>query len=203
MRDWLRIRWPALGFLVAALCIAGCTSDGHFHFLGYTTEPTFDPSIHTVYVAMAQNTTLRRGLEFYLTRAVIREINAKTPYRTVSRREVADTELNLKIVTWRKTVVIPTPTNQNRQSEMGLGIEVFWKDLRPGRIGDVLSNAKPTITEEAPLPGIDPPSPPTALPLLLLPVATFEPELGPSNATAEQQMIDRVAVQIAGMMEKW
>ena len=43
--------------------MAGCTSDGHFRFAGYTTEPNYDPSIHTVYVPMAQNVTFRRGLE--------------------------------------------------------------------------------------------------------------------------------------------
>jgi Lipopolysaccharide-assembly len=196
------IPWFGLGLLAVALGIAGCTSDGNFRFLGYTTEPLYDPRIHTVYVPIAQNTTFRLGLEFDLTRAVIREINLKTTFRTVACREGADTELNLKLVTWRKNIFIPTPTNQNRQAEVGLGIEVFWKDLRPGRIGDVLSIAKPAITQEAPLPGIDPPPPPRQLPVLLLPSATFEPELGGSNATAEQQAIDRVAVQIVSMMEK-
>jgi hypothetical protein len=198
----MRLRWIGLGLLTAALCVAGCTSDGHFRFAGYTTEPNYDPSIHTVYVPIAQNTTFRRGLEFYLTQAVIREINGKTTFRTVSCRDGADTELDLKIVTWRKLILIPTPTNQNRQSELGLGIEVYWKDLRPGRIGDVLSNRKPTITEQAPLPGVAELPPPNPLPVLLLPVATFEPELGGSNATAEQQVIDRTAVQIVSMMEK-
>ncbi len=151
---------------------------------------------------MATNVTLRRGLEDYLTRAVIREINLKSPYRTVSCRDGADTELCLTIKTWRKTVLISTPTNQNRQAELGLGVEVVWKDLRPGKLGEVLSNPKSTLPQEPPLPGMPPTPVGKAAPVVLLPVATFEPELGGSNATAEQQAIDRVAVQIASMMEK-
>jgi hypothetical protein len=188
--------------LAAALAMAGCTSTGQFSILGYTTQPNYDPAIHTVYAPIAQNATFRRGLEFDLTQAVIREINSKTPFRTVSCREGADTELNLKVMTWRKNLIIATPTNQNRQAEIGLGIEVVWKDLRPDRIGDILSNPKSTLSQEPPLPGQAPPPTGKTLPVLLLPVSTFEPELGGSNATAEKQAIDRVAVQIVYMMEK-
>jgi Lipopolysaccharide-assembly len=201
MLNRIRSCWIGLGLLAAGLTVAGCTSTGQFNFLGYTTEPPFDNSIHTVYVPMAVNYTLRRGLEDYLTRAVIREVMLKTPYRTVSCRDGADTELVLKIKTWRKNYIIPTQTNQNRQSEIGFGVEVVWNDLRPGKLGEVLSNPK-ALSRELPLPGEDVPPTPVAIPLLLLPAATFEPELGGSNAVAEKTAIDRVAVQITSMMEK-
>jgi hypothetical protein len=196
--------WIGLALLAMALLTAGCTSTGHMNIFGYTTEPNYDPSIRTVYVPIAQNTTMRRGLEFDLTMAVIREINSKPTgcMRTVSRPEGADTELDLKIVTWRKNLIIATPTNQNRQAEIGLGIEVVWKDLRPGLVGEILSNPKSTLAKEPPLPGQAVPPPAKAVPVLLLPVTTFEPELGGSNATAEKQAIDRVATQIVYMMEK-
>jgi hypothetical protein len=191
-----------VSLLGALLVVTGCTSTGHINLFGYTTEPNYDPTIHTVYVAISKNITLRRGLEEYLTRAVIREINGKTPFRTVSCREEADTELCLKIVNWRKNLIIPTPDNLIRQAETGIGVEVVWKDLRPDRIGEVLSNPKSALPTEPPLPGMENPPPARAVPVLLLPVVTYEPELGPSNATAEQQAIDRVAVQIVSMMEK-
>lgn len=198
----IRSCWIGLAMLATAVVVAGCTSTGQFNFLGYTTAPPFDTSIHTVYVPMATNITLRRGLEDYLTRAVIREIMLKTPYRTVSCRDGADTELILTIKTWRKNLLIPTPTNQNRQSEIGLGIEVTWNDLRPGKIGEVLSNPKAVLAKEPPLPGQDVPPPGQVVPLILTPTATFEPELGGSNAVGEKTAIDRAAVQIAAMMEK-
>jgi hypothetical protein len=202
MHNPIRSCGIGIAVLAAALATAGCTGTGQFSILGYTTQPNYDPAIHTVYVPIAQNSTYRRGLEFDLTQAVIREINSKTTFRTVSCREGADTELNLKVMTWRKNLIIATPTNQNRQAEIGLGIEVVWKDLRPDRIGEILSNPKSTLAQEPPLPGQPPPPTGKPLPVLLLPVATFEPELGGSNATAEKQAIDRVAVQIVYMMEK-
>jgi hypothetical protein len=194
--------WIGLTFFASALLLAGCTSDGHFRFLGYTTEPNYDSTIRTVYVPVAKNVTFRRGLEDYLTRAVIREIINKTPYMIASCRENADTELCLKIITRGKNMIIPTPTNQIRQSEVNMGVEVVWKDLRPGRTGEVLSNPRAALTREPPLPGMEPVPPAPAMPILLLPVATYEPELGGSTQTAEKQVIDRVAVQIVSMMEK-
>jgi hypothetical protein len=191
-----------VGVLAAALALAGCTSTGHLNLCGYTTEPTYDPSIRTVYVPIAKNDTFRRGVEFYLTEAVIREINSKSPIRTVSCREAADTELNMKVVTWRKNIVITTQTNQVRQDETGFGIEVVWKDLRPGRIGEVLSNPKSTLPKDPPLPGMTQVPVAKTVPVLLLPAATYETELGGSNATAEKVAIDRAAVQIVSMMEK-
>src|ERR1043166_8114321 len=147
-------KWIGLALLTLALELAGCPSTGHLNLFGYTTEPNYDPSIQTVYVPIAKNDTLRRGLEFYLTQAVIHEIGSKTPFRIVSCPEGADTELDLKIATWRKNMIIATQTNQVRQGEIGLGVEVVWKDLRPGKIGEVLSNPKATLPKEPPLPGI-------------------------------------------------
>jgi hypothetical protein len=196
--------WIGLALLALALVTAGCTSTGHMKLFGYTTEPTYDPSIRTVYVPIAKNVTLRRNLEFDLTTAVIREINSKpTGYlRTVSYADGADTQLDLKIINWNKNLIIATPTNQVRQAQLGLGVEVVWKDLRPERVGEILSNPKSTLAKEPPLPGQAVPPPSRAVPVLLLPVATYEPELGGSNASAEKQVIDRVAVQIVYMMEK-
>ena len=63
--------------------MASCESWGHFTFLGYTTRPNYDECIKTVYVPIFDNKTFRRGMEFDLTRAVIREIEAKTPFKVV------------------------------------------------------------------------------------------------------------------------
>ncbi len=76
-----RVRLCLVG-LVACLP-AACNSEGHFTFLGYTTQPTYDPGIRTVYVPIFQNITYARGVEFDLTRAIIREIESKTPFKVV------------------------------------------------------------------------------------------------------------------------
>src|SRR5438128_120449 len=98
MRSALAVRRLA-GCVVAAagLALPGC-SDGHLNLLGYTTEPSYDCTIQTVYVPIPQNVTFRRGLEFELKRAIDREIESKTIFRVTSDRDSADTELVTKIV---------------------------------------------------------------------------------------------------------
>src|ERR1043166_6855054 len=92
------IRWPRRLALLAflALLLPSCSSGGNFCLLGYTTQPNYDTSIHTVRVPIFKNTTLRdstrEGIEFDLTKAVIREIELKTPYKVVGADCDADAE---------------------------------------------------------------------------------------------------------------
>jgi hypothetical protein len=188
--------------LLVLLGAAGCTSGGHFTILGYTTQPTYDPSIRTVYVPIPKNISFRQGLEFQLQQAVVREIAWKTPLRVVDNVEAADTELDMKIVNRRKGLVLQNPLNEVRDMEIGPIIEVVWRDLRPGHKGDVLSNPKRFDPNEQPLPGDAPALPPKAIPLMITPVSTYQPELGGSTALAEQTAINRAATQIISMMEK-
>src|SRR5262245_18623075 len=106
----------AVRFLIvgAVLVLPSCGWDGHLCILGYTTQPNYDTSIRTVYVPIFKNNTFRRGLEFELTRAVIREIEAKTPYKVVSDPCNADTELSGAIIALTKTVINRTQMNEVR-----------------------------------------------------------------------------------------
>src|SRR5688500_13277030 len=94
-----------IGLLFLLLSVPACTQSGHLSILGYTTQPVYDPGIRTVYVPIFGNVSFRRGIEFELTRAVIREIEASSPMKIVSCREQADTELVGKIINWRKSVI--------------------------------------------------------------------------------------------------
>jgi hypothetical protein len=190
--------------LAGFCCLAGCENGGHFTIFGYTTEPTFDMSIKTVYVPIAKNTSYIKGLEFDLTKAVQRELTSyNSPYRLTSNRGKADTELEMKITTWRKTTILPNQLGEVRDAEVNLIIEVVWKDLRPGHSGDILSNPKKFDPNEKPLPGEVLGTAPKAVPVLITPTTTYAPELGGSNAVAQQQAINRAAKQIIQMMEVW
>jgi hypothetical protein len=185
-------------FLLLATCLLlpACGADGHFSILGYTTVPTYDCSIRTVYVPIFQNVTFRRGLEFDLTRAVIREIEAKTPYKTTSSRSCADTELLGKITSSLKRVINYNQVGEVREAETNIGVELVWRDLRAGHTGQVLSRGS---TREAP----EPDAPPVPIPPDIgITVGSFIPELGGSITTAEKEAIDRLAVQIVSKMEK-
>jgi len=223
---------PILGaaVLVSLLVIPACQWDGNFTILGYTTAPNYDKSIRTIRVPIFKNLTMRRGLEFDLTRAVIREIEAKTPFKVVGPNCDADTELTGTIISYNKNIVNRNQLNEVREAETTLAVEVVWKDLRTGEIisrprGNEVSTAVPQIAQPdlragipgQPLPTFVPGSPettapPAALPLtgqppppapvLVQSIAGFVPELGESITTAYKRNVDRLALRIVEMMEK-
>jgi hypothetical protein len=182
-----------------AFMLASCSGDGHFSILGYTTQPNYNPDIRTVYVPIFQNVTFTRGLEFDLTRAVIREIEAKTPFKVVDCRANADTELIGKIITTTKGVITLNQLGEVRDAQASMGVELVWRDLRPGCTGTILSAdpKKEELRGEEPVKGAKPPPP-----ALITPSATFIPEVGGSLLAAQKQLVDRTAIQIVSMMEK-
>ena len=196
----IRCGGAALIALAVAL-LPGCASwDGHFCLFGYTTRPTYDLGIRTVRVPIFKNFTFRRGLEFQLTEAVVREIESKTPYKVVQEADCADTELIGTVVGRSKAVVNYNQLAETREAQTTLSVEVVWRDLRPGRSGEILSLPLPGKPGD-PLP--PPPAPGAPVPpVLVQSLATFIPELGGSLTTAEKENVDKLAVQIVSMMEK-
>ncbi len=188
----------ALLLLVAAL--SSCDWDGNFTVLGYTTRPNYDRSIHTIRVPIFKNLTFYRGLEFDLTRAVIREIETRTPFKVVSASCAADTELTGTIITFNKNLLSRNQQNEVLEAETVLGVQVVWRDLRSG---EILSKARQGPGAPPPVPGTGPLRPPV-LPgdgVLVQSTGDFIPELGGSITTGQQQNVNRLAVQIVNMME--
>jgi hypothetical protein len=209
----------ALVLLPLGALLAGCVSDRHLEILGYTTEPPYDAGIRTVYVPIFENVSFRRGLEFDLHRAVVREIEAKTPYKTVNCREQADTELRGKILNRNKSLLLHNQLGEIREGEAQIAVELLWLDMRPGHMGEPLAQpdgarevfgrrgqrflpGAPLTAEEQTRQGpmLDKSGKP--LPVLIQPTATFIPELGGSITSAEKQLVDRLAIQIVSMMEQ-
>lgn len=213
------LRAAALG-LAGFVPLAGCQSERGFSILGYRfgAEELYDSSIRTVYVPTFHNrafqTTPYRGMEVEITKAVVREIEAKTPFKVVSDPERADTELLGYLISIDKLIVNRNQQNTIREGEVTLRVEVLWRDLRDGRI---LSNPRapgiPAIPPGLPdleIPQFDPnlPQPPPVTvvqeqqPVLLLATGRMLPEIGETNATASQMAVNRLATQIVSMMEK-
>jgi Lipopolysaccharide-assembly len=187
---------------IFACLLASCTADGHMNICGYSTKPNYDPGIRTVYVPIFLNTSMDRGLEFDLTRAVIREIEAKTTFKVTDCRANADTELIGKIVSTRKGVILMNQLGEVRDSEVGMGVELVWRDLRPGSTGTILSvdPKKEEVRIDDPL---NPSKlPKTTPPSIVTPTADYIPELGGSRLAANAAMVNRTAIQIVSMMEK-
>ena len=128
------MRRAIYSLFVAALALCGCESGGHFTVLGYTTKPNYDEGVRTVHVPIFENITFRRGIELDLTRAVIREIEQKTPYKVVSDRCRADTELSGTILNANKNLLNRNQLNEVREAEVVVTVSLIWKDLRTGEI---------------------------------------------------------------------
>jgi hypothetical protein len=117
-----------------ALALPACESGGNFTILGYTTKPNYDDHIHTVYVPIFKNLTFYRNVEFDLTQAVVREIEAKTPYKVISDRDRADTELLGTIAAITKNILNENQLNEVREAETVLTVQLTWRDLRTGEL---------------------------------------------------------------------
>src|SRR5262249_32468268 len=105
-------RWllPALALAACALILPSCTGDGHVTVLGYSTKPNYDPNIRTVRVPIFKDKTYMTvtpvvGMAQDLTRAVVREIELKTPFKVVQDCENADTELRGVITGFSKLLL--------------------------------------------------------------------------------------------------
>ena len=202
MANWLKRGCPLIIMGLVCCLLASCNSDGHFSIFGYSTQPNYDCGIRTVYVPIFQNVTFARGIEFELTRAVIREIEAKTPFKVSDCRANADTELIGKIVSVTKGVITLNQLGEVREAQSGMGVELVWRDLRSGSTGILLSSdlKKEEVRGEETLPIVPGAKPPP--PTLVTPTATYVPELGGSQLAAQKQLVDRAAIQIVYMMEK-
>lgn len=202
------IRWLTFPVLVLA-SLTACQSGRDFTILGYTTRPQHEENIRTVYVPVFKNTafqtTPNRELEVDITKAVIREIESRTRMKVISDRERADTELLGTLVNIRKGIVNTNQINLTREAEITATVNVTWRDLRDGR---VLTNRRPVAPPESPVP-FDPSLPPLepvvtpqrAIPAEIVAVGRILPELGETNATANQSVANQIAKQIVNMME--
>lgn len=221
----------SLTLALTALTLPACESGGHFTVLGYSSRPVYDTTIRTVFVPIFKNRTnrdsIRRGVEFDLTRLVIQEIESKTPYKVVSNRECADTELSGEVINIQKSLLNINQNNEIRQGETVMAVNVVWKDLRSG---EVLSSrqkrpdqllAAPSIAPPLATPGTGAAIDPNTLPNLMSPkdptekkaddpapnpttiysVDAYVPEYGQSTKSALQGNMERLATQIVSMME--
>jgi Lipopolysaccharide-assembly len=203
-----------------AIALAGCESAGHFSLLGYTTRPNYNENIRTVYVPQFQSQifvdSTRRSLPVDVTKAVIREIESKTPYKVTSNRDEADTELTGTLLLLSKQLLNRNQLNEIREAETVLTAAIVWKDLRSGEIlsrprkgaPDMATPGIPAleipdvggyVPAPAPIvpPGVDKP-----IPVLVTGTGQYIPEVGQSNLSAYQRSVDRLATQIVSQMEK-
>jgi hypothetical protein len=201
----VRYRLMLLAFAVSLPL--GCAGGGNFTFLGYSTKPPFEEKYRTIYVPVFQNRAFQsgplRGLENDLTLVVQKQIEQVTPYKIVSYREGADTELIVTIVDTHQNIFNRTQLNEIRGSDVVLQVELVWRDLRTGEILSKSKAGPGALPLPAPLPLPGEPNKPAPAPVAVLTTTgTYMPELGQSQATALQKACKQMAVEIVSLMEK-
>lgn len=159
--------------LMFAFVAAGC---------GYTTRGLYSEDIQTVAVPIFTISSYRRNTEFLVTQKVIQAIEAKTPFKVVGE-DAADTVLIGKITSLYKSSYGEDGFDNPRGGMLTMTVEVTWIDNRTGTL----------IDEEAPAG-----KPRT---ITLTANAAWTIDTAQSYATAENELADKIAAQVAQMMQ--
>ena len=177
-------RWNAS---LAVVCTLACAVPSTMAICGcaayrFGAASLYPPDIQTIYVPVFESDSFRRNLAEFLTEAIVKEIELKTPYKVVGTPQ-ADSVLSGKITTDTKRVIIEDAYDFPRETQVNLSVEVRWVNRR----GDLVSQ-------------------PTAVPLpqslaILSGDGALVPEFGQSVATAQLQAIQSLATQIVSLME--
>lgn len=182
-RDPLKAQWRvalcqralSAGLLLCLVVVAGCAGYQVGNWSLYSAD------IRTVHVPVFQSASFRRNLSEWLTEAVVKEIELKTPYKVVGTPS-ADSILTGKIVGEEQDLLIENRFDDPRELQVGLVVEVQWIDRRSN---ELCQGVVPLPPELATVKG----------------TGLLVPEVGQSVATAEQAAIQSVAQRIVGMME--
>ncbi|MBU1261247.1 MAG: hypothetical protein KJ757_06985 [Planctomycetes bacterium] len=133
----MRIKSVIFAFLPAMVLFAGCS--------GYTNQPLYTDSAKSIYVEMFDNTTFQRDLEYDLTDAIAKRIDAETPYRIVSDKSRADTVLSGKITGIGSTALtIERETGRSLENQAEVTAQFSWKNLKTGEY--LLENVSASAT---------------------------------------------------------
>ncbi|MCE2791883.1 MAG: LPS assembly lipoprotein LptE [Planctomycetota bacterium] len=159
--------------LLAALGLLCCAGGCAGYHMG--NQFLYRNDIRSVHVAMFETDSYRRFLGQRLTEAVVKQIESQTPL-TISDPRLADSFIQGRILRDTKRVLSETRDDDPRALQYDWQLEVTWVD----RAGVPLMQRQILrITQDI----------------------AFIPEGGQSLATAELEMVERLARQIVGQME--
>lgn len=124
-----RFGFVILWGLIITFCygICGCA--------GYSNESLYSQDVKSVYVEMFDNESFWRGVEFKLTDALAKRIEAETPYKVISSRDRADT-----VISGRLESIGQAQLSRERETARVLEKDVLlyaivdWKNLKTGEL---------------------------------------------------------------------
>ncbi|MBT5136612.1 MAG: hypothetical protein HOK75_05835 [Phycisphaerae bacterium] len=113
-----------------AIACAGCSNDPT---MGYSSSSLYATQFKSVSIPIFGNESMEREIEFMLTDAVIKEVEARTPYQ-ISSDQYADTTLTgtIQSVTL-KTISQSQTTRLDNEMLIIVVMDFEWTDLTSGR----------------------------------------------------------------------
>jgi hypothetical protein len=161
--------------LLCGLLFSGCAS----YQVGNHT--LFPADVSTVYVPMVESASFRPGLGETLTEAICKEIENRTNYKVVGNPN-ADSILKVELIEDSKRIAVENLYDEQRLTDVNYQVKVTWIN----RKGDpIYENAVPLPPEFVEL-GQS---------------AAYIPEYGQTYITTKNQIAQRMARQIVGLME--
>ncbi len=173
---------PGRATLALILCasLAGCGYQHSGNYdkptqSGYQWHSLYREDLQTVAVPIFGSRDFRRGYEFTLSKAIVNQLEAHSPYKVVSR-ERADTILEGELVRAEVNTLSRAYREGIPQEQlMTLTVNFIWKDLRTGRILLERKNFQQT--------------------------AAFYPTLGEGEFKGGQQAVEKLALGIVQEMQ--
>lgn len=110
----------------AVMITSGCS--------GYRNSWLHPDEVQTVYVEMFDTTSFRRGHEYVLTDAICKRIEAQTPYKIVSDRNIADSVLSGKMEITSGVLATERYSGKALENESMVKVTVSWKNLKTGKL---------------------------------------------------------------------
>lgn len=170
----------SIGLGVLSMSTVGLT---HLSGCGYQMGAGVDgsPSLYrsdvsTVAVPILANKSFYRGIEMQLTRALVTQLESRTPYRVASR-ERADTILEATITDIRvSTVSSDVNTSLPQEQLFTVTLDLTWKDLRSGLILVERTNFEQS--------------------------STYYPTLGEGRFVGSQAAVEAIAAAIVQQLQK-
>jgi hypothetical protein len=119
----------AVAMTLASAVFAGCSADPT---KGWSTASAWSDDIRTVSVGLFTNTTPNRDFEFEFIDALIKEIEARTPYKVTAPGR-ADTMVTGRFGRVEHTQLSKsTLTGLSEEVTVSVTIDLSWTDLRTG-----------------------------------------------------------------------
>ena len=102
---------------------------------GYSNQSIFPEDVKTIYLKMFDNQDFRRGIEYDLTDALAKRIEADTPYKIVSNQDYADSVISGQIVSIGEfALTTERDTGHVLEKEVEVRAVVNWKNLKTGEL---------------------------------------------------------------------